>query len=76
MSNAACSPVDERRDIVVAGLTPVRDMHYIACSIMHELDRVRGQGNDTNGGDTNGDYTGRDDVAGAKADCDAQRSGG
>ncbi len=70
MSNAACSLVDERRD---AGLTPVRDMHYIACSIMHELDRVRGQGNDTNGSNTNGNIG--DDVAGAKVRRAAERGG-
>jgi hypothetical protein len=55
-----------------AGLTPVRDMHYIACSIMHKLDLVRGQ--DTNGSDTKG--TGRDDVGGAKVRRDAERGGG
>ena len=55
-------------------LTPVHDMHYIACSIVHKLDRVRGQGNDTNGGDTDG--TGRDDIVGAKVHRDAQRGGG
>jgi hypothetical protein len=48
-------------------LTPVHDMHYIACSIVHKLDRVRGQGNDTNGGD---------DIAGAKVHRDAERGGG
>jgi hypothetical protein len=68
MSNGACSPVDERRD---AGLTPVHGLHYIACSIMHELDHVRGQGNDTNRSDT-----GRDNVAGAKVHRDAERGGG
>ena len=42
-------------------LTPVHDMHYIACSIMHKLDLVRGQ--DTNGSNTND--TDCDDIAGA-----------
>jgi hypothetical protein len=80
MSNGACSPVDERREIVarpgqVAGLTLVHDMHYIACSIMHELDLVRGQGNDTNGDHINADNAGRGDVAGAKGQRDAERGG-
>jgi hypothetical protein len=35
---------------------------------------VRGQGNDTNGSNTND--TGRDDVAGAKVHRDAERGGG
>jgi hypothetical protein len=77
MPNGACSPVDERRDMRAkpgwaAGLTPVHDMHYIACSIVHKLDRVRGQGNDTN---TKGGDTGRDDIAGAKVHRDAERGG-
>ena len=57
-------------------LTPVHDMHYIACSIMHKLDLVRGQGNDTNGSNTNGDATDCDDIAGAKVHRDAERGGG
>jgi hypothetical protein len=60
-----------------AGLTPVHDMHYIACSIVHKLDLVRGQ--DTNVSDTNGSNTndtGCDGIAGAKVHRDAERGGG
>jgi hypothetical protein len=53
-------------------LTPVHDMHYIACSIMHKLDLVRGQ--DTNSSNTND--TDCDDIAGAKVHRDAERGGG
>jgi hypothetical protein len=52
-------------------------MHYIACSIMHKLDLVRGQ--DTNVSDTNGSNTndtGGDDIAGAKVHRDTERGGG
>ena len=41
---------------------------------MHKLDLVRGQGNDTNGSNTNGDDC--DDIAGAKVHRDAERGGG
>jgi hypothetical protein len=48
-------------------LTFGADMHYIACSIVHKLDLVRGQGSDTdtNGSNIHGD-AGCDDIAGAK----------
>jgi hypothetical protein len=57
-------------------LTSGNDLHYIACSIMHELDRVRGQGNDTNGSNPNGDDTVPDAVAGTKVERAAERGGG
>ena len=51
-------------------------MHYIACSIVHKLDFVRGQGNDTNGSNPSGDDPDCDDIAGAKVHRDAERGGG
>ena len=42
---------------------------------MHKLDLVRGQGNDTNGSNINGDNTDCDNITGAKVSRNTERGG-